>query len=459
MSVGIDGNLRERLPTGKDTLPAGAFARVECLDENAVLELLEGLVDATRSAEITVHLDRCAACRTLVADATREASAVEGGDAADPVPPLAVGTVLGRYVILETLGAGAMGIVYGAYDPDLGRKVALKVLRGATDEETRARLLREAQALARLSHPNVVAIHDLGTDRGRVFLAMELIEGDTLAAWLRGRPRPQAVIDALVSAGRGLAAAHAAGLVHRDFKPANVLVGEDGRARVTDFGLAHGDEGPAAGHGAAGTPAYMAPEQRVGGPTDARSDQYAFCATLHEALSGQRPPAGADALPRWTRPILGKARSRRHSRRSLPGHGHSPVPPGRRGPSLTPRRSLGGAAIVLAAGAAIAFAMRPARAQCDGAEAAWGNLWGQGDRAEVAAAFARSDRPGRDTALARVTETLDAYRARWVNAHTETCRATRVRGDQSEALLDLRMQCLAGRRRQAEAPRPRPRER
>jgi serine/threonine protein kinase len=203
-----------------------------------------------------------------------------------PRPPedeLERGTMVGRYVVLGKLGAGGMGVVYAAYDPELDRKVAVKLLRAgiSASVEARTRLLREAQALARLGHPNVVAVHDTGSVGERVWLAMEFVEGQTLAAWCagqtQGRSRWRDVLAAMMHAGRGLQAAHEAGLVHRDFKPDNVMVSRDGRVRVMDLGLARrgadaaeraAQSGPGNGilslhltqDGAVmGTPAYMAP--------------------------------------------------------------------------------------------------------------------------------------------------------------------------------------------------------
>jgi len=227
---------------------------------------------------------------------------------------LGVGTIVGRYRIKAALGAGGMGVVYRAEDPELGRDVALKLLRGdRAGEEEERRLVREGQALARVSHPNVITVHDVGTNDGRVFVAMELVDGTDLRSWLATRARSLAeVLAVLAAAGRGLAAAHAAGLIHRDFKPDNVLVGRDGRVRVTDFGLARRERAPGpvtsgpieltgdqpvdvvltrAG-ALVGSPAYMAPEQLAGDHVDARSDQFGFCVTLHEALYGVRPFAG-----------------------------------------------------------------------------------------------------------------------------------------------------------------------
>jgi serine/threonine protein kinase len=161
-------------------------------------------------------------------------------------------SMIGRFTILDIVGAGGMGQVYAAYDPQLDRRVALKVLHTPDDEVARQRLVREAQALARLSHPNVVGVHEVGAHEGRVFVAMEFVEGETLKDWARshapGEPdRMRRALELLLHAGRGLAAAHAAGLVHRDVKPGNILVGRDGRVRVADFGLARADEDAPAG--------------------------------------------------------------------------------------------------------------------------------------------------------------------------------------------------------------------
>ena len=200
------------------------------------------------------------------------------------------GAVIGHFVVRERLGAGGMGVVLAGVDPDLGRPVAIKLVRDGADHPAyRERLLREAQAMARLEHPNVVKVYEVGSDRGRLFIAMELVHGQTLAAWLC-EPRPwRQILDMFLQAGEGLAAVHAQGLVHRDFKPDNVLVDRDGRARVADFGIARiGDAQTLTNTGALiGTPGYMAPEQQFGGDVDARADQYSFCVALREALGGR----------------------------------------------------------------------------------------------------------------------------------------------------------------------------
>ncbi|MBA3550218.1 MAG: serine/threonine protein kinase, partial [Nannocystis sp.] len=259
------------------------------------------------------------------------------------------GTLLGRYSLLRKLGEGGMGVVYSAYDEELDRRVAIKLLRvkDGAGPSAASRMLREAQAMAKLSHPNVVQVYDTGELSGQVFLAMEFVHGQTLREWLHGsetvpRPVPRPWRDVLamyIQAGQGLAAAHAAGLVHRDFKPDNVLVGADGRARVLDFGLARYEsaravdpaddptdsQDPAADEDlelssrsrnrsrnpsrrsrpadpqltaagtTIGTPAYMSPEQHLRAPTAARSDQFSFCVSLYEGLHGERPFAGDTA--------------------------------------------------------------------------------------------------------------------------------------------------------------------
>ena len=248
-------------------------------------------------------------------DLARTATAVAG--AQGPSAPT-LGATLGRYRLERTLGEGGMGVVHAAFDPDLERRVALKVLRKSdVAGDARQRLLREARAMARLTHENVVVVHEVGTAGDRDYVAMELIDGETLAEWLATERDVPEIVAAFCAAGCGLAAAHAAGLVHRDFKPHNVLRRRDGKIVVTDFGLARGVEnspavalettlelgaegsqpsglsGITATGSVLGTPAYMAPEQWVGGTVGPPADQFAFCVALWEALTGARPFKGA----------------------------------------------------------------------------------------------------------------------------------------------------------------------
>ncbi|HEX8434170.1 serine/threonine-protein kinase, partial [Archangium sp.] len=304
------------------------------------------------------HPEDCPGCARCVSDALERellrAHALMVDPEAEPTrvvgepPPLPSetpealprGTSVGRYLVLERLGAGGMGEVYAAFDPQLNRKVAIKLLlpggEGLEPGEAHARLLSEARAMARLSHPHVLPVYDIGDYGTRVFIALELVEGCTLRQWLKAQPRrSQEVVDVLTLAGRGLAAAHAVGLVHRDFKPDNVLVGKDGRVLVYDFGLAceqgastpgtptpvdlaailraeplsldgtlSGPTSPGtqpretpvtrAGH-IMGTPGYMAPEQYRQEAVTARADQFSFCATLYYALYREHAFEGSGA--------------------------------------------------------------------------------------------------------------------------------------------------------------------
>ncbi len=246
---------------------------------------------------------------------------------------------MGHFVILRQLGRGGMGVVYAAYDEKLDRKIAIKVLHEAAvkDGAQRTRVLREAQAMAQVSHPNVVHAYEVGEVDGQVFLAMEYVEGTTLTQWQRSPDRSwQAILQIYREAGQGLLAAHRVGLVHRDFKPENVLVGQDGRPRVADFGLAYSAgrrelsatpgssaaprllESPLTAEGGlAGTPAYMSPEQHRGEEVDPRSDQFSFCAALYESLYGHRPFSGSTVAELAANTIGGKL---------LPPPGGSPVP-------------------------------------------------------------------------------------------------------------------------------------
>ncbi len=232
--------------------------------------------------------------------------------------PLGVGGPqrLDLYVLLGQIGRGGMGVVYAAYDERLNRKVAIKLLHGQASDSAQRRLRREALALAQLAHPNVVRVYEIGELDEQTYLVMEYVEGQTLRAWLGARPRRwREIVEVLLAAGRGLAAAHAKDLMHRDFKPDNVMLDDEGRVLVMDFGLARAsdEDSPTAETVSAsedsaaelrasltvagsimGTPAYMAPEQLRGATIDARADQFSFCVTLWEALFGRRPFLAAD---------------------------------------------------------------------------------------------------------------------------------------------------------------------
>lgn len=411
---------------------------------------------------------------------------------------------IGRYVILRRLGAGGMGVVYLGYDGELDRNVAIKLLRarhasGGSKDRAAARLLREARALARIEHPNVIAIHEVGTSDGAVFIAMERVQGVTLARWQEeGQHSWREIVELYVQAGRGLAAAHAAGLIHRDFKPSNVLVGDDGdglglRARVVDFGLARasgGDEvdpdhigdGEPLEHPQAsasssltvtgallGTPAYMTPEQIQGHVADARSDQFSFALALYEALCGERAFAGDSiealhaavvagerrptprgrALPGWLRRVLDRALSVAPERRFASML--ILLQEVERGLGERRRRGLavGGVGLALTAALIGSAAARPER--CLGGEAAIAEVWGDEQRDAIGRAFTATGKPFAAKAQEQTLRRLDEYAAGWAAMHQSACAATHLRDEQSSAALDLRMRCLDRRRSELQA--------
>ena len=375
--------------------------------------------------------------------------------AAGRAPRLEPGTTIGgHFEIEEVLGQGGMGTVYRARDTRLGRAVALKLdLRGG--DLTRAQ--REAEALARLAHPNVVTIYEVGPHDGGTFVAMELCEGGTARTWLaerRGDDRE--VLRVYLEAGRGLAAAHAAGLVHRDVKPDNILVGGDGRARIGDFGLAHDaarpDEAPDGG-----TPRYMAPEQVAGDPGAAAADQFAYCVALYEALAGADPfpplpaeRAAAIAARRFTPPRPGRTVSRRVLAALTRGLAPAPA---ERFPSMTAlldelaratrRRAwwpaVLAAAAVIAAGGVVAIAVRGGEAApvpgCEPAAVRLRGIWDAAARGRLADAGVI----GREAAAA-----IDRRVAAWSDARLTTCRELR-RGGEAGATAAVRLTCLEQR--------------
>jgi eukaryotic-like serine/threonine-protein kinase len=357
---------------------------------------------------------------------------------------------LGRLVILEPIGAGAMGTVFAAYDPRLDRKVAVKLVRSGDD----GRILAEARALGKLAHPNVVAVHDAAEVDGAVYIVMELAPGASLRRWIGGDRRDwREVVGVMRQVALGLAAAHAAGLVHRDVKPDNILIGPD-RVRLVDFGrAAPRDTG---GETSAGTPHYMAPEVLAGGAGTPASDQFSFAVTLFEALHGVRPHTGADRRELAATAVT--AATARPVHADVPGWLQAicvralAADPGARFSSMTAlvdelgrdrrrrQRLAAGAVAGLAALAATGIlAYRGGagdRDPCAG-----------GDRARTALASATTaaqlrpalgDAPWVERAAADVREFADG----WATSFRAVCEATRVRGAQSDTLYELRMRCL-----------------
>ncbi len=468
-----------------------------CLGENTIDALgRRALSPEARQAAVD-HLDRCEDCRLLIAavghDTIAVAPTLSGLSSSSEVDgparaQLRAGDRVGRYTVLHKVGAGGMGVVFAAYDPQLDRRVALKlvhhgVLSAGSWEIAAARLLREAQALARLSHPNVITVFDAGRFEGLVFLAMELLADGTLGQWLDAQPRaPALIVQRFLEAGRGLAAAHAAGIVHRDFKPDNVLVGNDGHARVTDFGLArvasHGSDdgsspaprpllaGPSAPTltGAVlGTPAYMAPELWHGAVSDAQSDQFAYCVALYEALHGKRPFSLAALADADTHGLVAPRGERMSpALHAVLARGLHAVP-AQRFPSMPhlldaitatqarPRRrawtlAIGGVTIAAIAAVIALWPGSTPPAICRAASASLVGIWDPGQQLRIAAAFQRGGSPIAGPAWATTRSLLDRYATGWTQMHTEACEATHVRGEQSGELLDLRMACLGQRR-------------
>jgi tetratricopeptide (TPR) repeat protein/predicted Ser/Thr protein kinase len=370
------------------------------------------------------------------------------------------GHMVGRFTVLEYLGAGAMGIVYAAYDPQLDRKVALKVLsrRFAARRSGDVVLHREAQAMAKLSHPNVAVVHDIGVHDGVIFIAMEFVPGVTLQAWLSQRPRAWSeIVEVFSQAGRGLAAAHAAGLVHRDFKPSNAMIA-DGRVRVLDFGLCCSPS--EAGPEVVGTPAYMPPEQFLGEPIGPASDQFSFCASLYQALYGQYPFAGESPEELCAAITGGELRSPPRAARVPAWVGAAVVRGLQHDPrarfatmeellrALDHRRArarmslIATVACVVVSGVGGYLSAGGAEpAACSGGADEIAEVWNEQRRGEIAGVFAGlPGELGRELGP-RVDRELDGHARRWQAEHRHACEARR-RGENSDALLDRRMACL-----------------
>jgi serine/threonine protein kinase/tetratricopeptide (TPR) repeat protein len=435
-------------------------------------------------------------------------------DAAYPSEQLEPGSRVGRYLLLEHLGSGGMGLVFLAYDPELDRKVAIKVLRPdrRMGPLRGARLLREAQAMARLAHPNVVAIHDVGLWNEQVFVTMEYVPGSTLTTWLTTPRSPAQIVAVFLDAGRGLAAAHAAGLIHRDFKPDNVLVGQDGRARVMDFGLvrAYADTDDALDHdldepdpddnaahepsaqrgfdrGATspltspltrlgvliGTPPYMAPEQFSGARVDARTDQFAFCIALFEALWGQRPFAAEDRM----HDVMHGIRKPRPTGRRVPqwlddiverGLAHDPADrwPSMDAllatlavdPSVGRRRRVVAIAVLGLSGLLTtglwAFGQHRHKqdvATCDAERDSVKQIWNLERSSTLEARFTETDDPAGASSWKKTRLWLDAYADELGRSRHDNCMAQRVEHTRVEADAAIVDACLDDHQAQLEA--------
>ncbi len=466
----------------------------DCLDEDAVASFLDGALDDDEQNALESHLDACTACRRHLADLAR-ISTDRGGDDDDGE----AGRVVGRYVLLRPLGAGGMGVVWLAYDPELDRQIALKLLRAEPTEaaagELQLRLRREAQAMARLEHPHVVAVYDVGEALGRVFISMTYLDGGTLRDQIAlGTARWRELLELCVRAGKGLAAAHAAGLIHRDFKPDNVLCGRDGRVVVADFGLARsfvaGEDqalasptfkppSPSSAQvtetgSRLGTPRYMAPEQLRGAAVDERADQWSFAVTVYEVIYGAHPFAGTDIVQLVAAVTTGRvqpapprsrvpARVRRALLRAMavdPAMRHASMADllaalARDLPAMRRRRVraalLGVAGVAVIAAGLVAYdrvIVEPrARAQtCAGATARLDGIWDDAQRRRAHEAFAATALPYVEASWRSVDRLIGAYRAAWIATSEQSCRAARVHHEISEETADRQVACLDRRR-------------
>ena len=490
---------------------------MSCIDRNDAAAFVEGGLSPALTARIDAHLVECARCRELVVafevqrpsgrgqEHSYTIAASEGATVrARPAPArpsdaiVERGTTIGRYTILDLVGQGGFGEVFAAYDPELDRKIAMKFLRGEPEWSSaaaEARLLREAKAIAKLSHPNIVTVYDAGTFGARVFVAMEFVDGATLKDWLAERPRARAeILDVYKNAARGLAAAHAAGLVHRDFKPGNVMVRRNGGVLVMDFGLVReiagaDDASPSAADvetsalsdapelnltqtgELVGTPAFMAPEQLQGGRTDSRSDQFSFCVALYAALYGERPFAGDSLISLRDNVLRGRVRPP-PERAGVPSwlrrvlfRGLAVDPEARFAsmnallealaddPMARRRKWLSAAGAAMIAGALMLVTHRAgtrARMLCADGASHLAGIWeprgvdSPGKRA-IREAFVRTGRAYAPRAFERTSELLDGYVERWLGIDRDACEATRLRSEQSEEVLALRTACLRDR--------------
>ncbi len=425
-----------------------------------------------------------------------------GGDGGDKVP--GQGAKIGRYEVLERVGAGGMGVVYRAHDPELHREVALKLLKagrstGKAAAKRRKRLLREARAMAQLSHPNVIPVYDVGETGNGLYVAMEFVLGSDARAWLKAeRPPWRRTLGVFRAAGRGLAAAHTAGLVHRDFKPANVLVGDDGRVRVLDFGLARamvdgpdslqdGEDEPIVkeepdieGHWSEtltadgtilGTPIYMAPEQYAGKVADARSDQYSYCLALYEALYRRLPFRGKSVKDQARAKYKGDVRPPPrntqvpHRLFEVLHRGLSPRPDDRF-PSMPdllrelrtvqqdntaapiPWRAWAAvcgvvavtAGLVITAGFDQPEPVEPA-ALCPQSGEALDGAWDRVRRDQIREAFVASEVAGAEDRFGEVETQLDERATAWSEMYERTCSGTGAT-DRARRLQRARLACL-----------------
>jgi eukaryotic-like serine/threonine-protein kinase len=443
-----------------------------CPDASVLAAFVRGRVTTPERRALEEHLDGCHACRRAAVGMLSQVAPPAGGPVLPPTAgELSQGDKVGRHIVIGRLGSGGMGTVYAAYDTALERKIALKFMFPTTPTgPDGARLLEEASAMARLAHPNVVTVHDVGMWNGKPYLAMEYVNAQTLDEWRQqpaGAPprRPREILEVMAAVARGLEAAHAAGIVHRDVKPHNVLVA-DGRVLVTDFGLSVRAADADAAARVAGTPLYMAPEQLGGGPATPATDVFAFCVTLYEMLYGQHPFGGGDDLR--ARVLGGQVRPPpvgRGALRHVPKHVRRlllaglAVDPATRPASMgaiaaallddpARRRRRVGALVVAAGAVAGAFWVGgylkadPGR-RCQAGAAVMDGAWNPQRRQQLASGH--GDGPAA-AAWQLVARRFDDYAGAWRDMFADTCRAAFSDRRISGELFDLRMNCLDGHR-------------
>ena len=440
---------------------------------------------------------------------------LEGGDCdkdkpTDPQQDLPAGTSVGRFVLLNQLGKGGMGVVYKAYDPELDRRIAVKLLtvqplEGETYSQPRDRLVREAQALAKLNHPNVVAVYDVGTFGTGVYVAMEFVKGKTLRNWLREQKQAfEEILQVFIAAGQGLLAAHEQGIIHRDFKPENVMVGEKNRVWILDFGVAKAAsnkrenaipqsasplETPSEvpllnvnlthARGYVGTVAYMAPEQLFGRAVTEQSDQFSFCVALYEALYGTRPFSGKSisqieqcilkdevvfpeksGVPRYLTQILARGLSKKAKDRYpsmealLDKLKHDPEEIAQKRSSARKRKFLLISLVVctIALPIVIWHGLRYRTFHlCKAAEGEFETVWDNATKTTMRETFLATGKFFALETWERVEKTIDHYLTEWMQLRSDVCEARLIRGTQSEELFDLQMSCLKTRKHELKA--------
>ncbi len=458
-----------------------------CLDENQVLALAHGRLSGEALLLAQEHLDGCVDCLDLVGFYQQSAQdpeqEVETYDH-DFVPlseseeidlKAPEGSKIGRYEVIRALGRGGMGVVYLARDPKLDRRVALKLVKPSLSADERAghfekRLMREARAMAKLAHPNVLTIYDVGIQEGQVFLASEWVDGCTLDEWMaQGPHRWPSIAKRFREAASGLVAAHAAGLIHRDFKPSNVMVGKDERVRVFDFGLVKATNAnigeittQLSGNFVVGTPAYMAPEQMVGKAADERSDQFSFCASMYEALAGVRPFSGRNLteiltnigsekveepkkIPKWLWDLIRRGLKKKPEDRHESMASILKILDARLGHRR--RRSVIAGAMVVAVGVGAVGAVGLVRDQLAGGEQCsdpmltFGEAWSAERRASLEAVATASELPFANASWTSAAGLFDAYAEQWQAQVHSACVETKIKRTESNVILERRRDC------------------